>query len=223
MKSRFKYILVIFSFILISIIVIKFPRYYFYLYDKKSNRKYELNKINLGDTYSNYSLSNDEKLEIIINSYEKYIPFYEEVTKEKYDKILNSIIIELKKIDNDLGELFEKNFNIKYDDLYFIDINRLYFNLDNSDSVVLRNINYGNDNIDVFVIMDIYDNTILGIRIYDKNLIDMGNKEEIDIEFAKYLKVDFDKYDIFSYIYENEVYFGVNLYLDVNLNEKIKN
>lgn len=219
MRNRYKYVIVIIVFVIISVIIIRFPSAYFALYDKNSTKKYQTHQVSLSNVYDNYHLSNDQKIKIMMTAEGKGFSLKEEVSKRKYNETLDEISKELEKLDVNLFKLFEEELRSDYDELLYADFNRIYISSDSSNSLILRNINYENDNYFVSVTMDIYDNTILEFMVNTRLDYSLQYNNEIQIydNFKKYLDISYDK-AIFTFISESEFYFGFDYEL-YNMND----
>ena len=211
MVIKFKYILVFFIFLVISVFIINFPKTYFHLYDQKMLNSVSKKSLNLESIYDNYNLTNDDKFEILFSDNYNNMKMLEVPTRENYEHNINNIKDELEKINPLLGDIYEENFMFDYGHLQNFDISKNYLNSNDYRGLTLKDIIYSNDVFSIYVMMDAYDNTIFHL-----NIINVGTKyypfdikssfENLENDFRKYLNVnqnvDYDVIDNFDSCYE---------------------
>lgn len=211
MKNKYKYVLVITIFVIVSIIIIRFPSFYFDVYDKNSTNKYQIDKINLSNNNDSYHLSNNEKIGIMMNSEGKYFSMKEEVNRKKYDQTLDAIHKELEKLDADLLKLFDEELRLDYNAIAYANFDRIYLSSDSSNSLILRNIDYENDDYYISITMDIYDDTILRFYVYTRLDDSLQFDDDIKIyeNFKNYLDISYDV-EAFTFVSGSELYLGLD-------------
>lgn len=211
MITKFKYILVFLSFLVISFLIINFPKAYFRLHDQKMLNSVSRKSLNLENIYDNYNLTNDEKFELLFSGDYNNMQMLEVPTRENYEHNINNIKDELEKINPLLADIYEENFMFDYEHLKNFDISKNYLNSDDYRGLTLKDIIYSNDVFSIYVMMDAYDNTIFHL-----NITNVGTKyypfdikspfESLENDFQKYLNVNqniaYDVIDNFDSCYE---------------------
>lgn len=231
MINKFKYIFVFLIFILISFLIINFPKTYFYFHDQNMLNHVSTNQLNLENIYDNYNLTNAEKLEILSSVDLTSFLMIEEPTREKYEQNIAAIKEEIKKINPYLNTVFEEYFILNYDSLTVFNIERYYLSSDDYRGLTLKSIYYSDDIFGINLIMDAYDNTIFGFSIINTGMklyqleID-DSLANIDADFKKYLNIDKDLDHIIQSNLDNECYYGCEIitfsidYSDYNVDKQ---
>lgn len=197
MINKFKYIFVFLIFIVISFLIINFPKTYFYFHDKNVLNHVSIKQLNLENIYDNYNLTNDEKLEILFSANLTHFLMVEEATREKYEQNIDVIKEEINKISPNLANVFEEYFIFNYDFLTVFNIEKYYLSSNDYRGLTLKYIYYSNDVFGIDLVMDAYDNTIfslsvnnIGIKEYPLNIADY--LENTADNFRKYLNINRD-------------------------------
>lgn len=197
MTNKIKYILVFLIFILISFIIITFPKIYFHFHDQNMLNHVNIKQLNLENIYDNYNLTNDEKLNILLSGYANNFLMLEYPTRESYEYNITNVKDEIGKINKSLSSIFDEYFLFNYDDLTSFNIEKIYLSSNDYRGLTLTNIFYSNDAFEINVVMDAYDNTIFGLSIANTGLknyplnIDIS-LENLEFDFKKYLNVNRD-------------------------------
>ncbi len=216
MINKFKYIFVFLIFILISFLIINFPKTYFYFHDQKMLNNVSTNKLNLENIYDNYNLTNNEKLEILSSIDLTNFLMVDEPTREKYEQNITTIKDEMAKINPYLANFFEEYFLFDYNNLTAFSIEKYYLSSSDYRGLTLKNIYYSNDIFDIELIMDAYDSTIFSLSINNIGIQKYSLKPNdsltnIGDDFRKYLNIDKNFNYIINYEFYDSCYYGCNI------------
>lgn len=176
MKNKLYTFIIVFMLVVLIFLVLQGPNLYFQFYDKKSTQKYKIQELNLTNIYDNYHLSNKQKLDILLSEKKEEILLEEKLLAEDYKVILEDVVTELYKIDENFGHLLQSYLLSSYEDnndgIQEVFSVRSYISCNHYDALTIRTLYYGTSKVEIMVSMDIYDNTILNFIMHELNLLD---------------------------------------------------